>query len=96
MDWYTRFVAGWEASETLSSDFCVSALKRAIARWGEPPDISNTDQGSQFIGTDYVGILKAHTLCISMDGRSRCMDNAFTERRWRNVKYEVEKAPMSQ
>ena len=23
-----------------------------------------------------------------MDGRGRCMDNIFTERLWRNVKYE--------
>lgn len=87
MDWYSRFIIGWEVSETLSSEFCVNALKRAIARWGAP-EISNTDQGSQFTGADYVGILKAHKIRISMDGRGRCMDNIFTERLWRNVKYE--------
>jgi putative transposase len=32
--------------------------------------------------------LKANDVQISMDGRNRCMDNIFTERLWRTVKYE--------
>ncbi len=36
----------------------------------------------------YVEILEDAKVKISMDGRGRCMDNIFTERLWRSVKYE--------
>lgn len=47
MDWHTRMVLSWRISNTLEADFCVEALKSAIYRFG-PPDIMNSDQGSQF------------------------------------------------
>src|SRR4051794_6349111 len=45
-------------------------------------------QGSQFTSTDFTGVLKAHGIRISMDGKGRCMDNIFIERLWRSLKYE--------
>ena len=36
------------------------------------PEISNTDQGSQFTGFDFTGVLKNAGVRISMDGRGRC------------------------
>ena len=47
MDWFTRKVPAWRISNTLEADFCVEALNEAIHRFG-PPEIMNTDQGSQF------------------------------------------------
>ena len=52
------------------------------------PEIFNTDQGSQFTSEAFTGILSAHGIKISMDGKSRWMDNVFIERLWKNVKYE--------
>ena len=46
MDWHTRKVLAWRISNTQEADFCVEALNEAIHRFG-PPDIMNTDQGSQ-------------------------------------------------
>jgi len=87
MDWYSRKVLAWQVSNTLDDTFCVDALQRAIARYG-PPKICNMDQGSQFTGTAFTGVLKDHEITISMDGRGRWMDNVFIERLWRSVKYE--------
>jgi len=87
IDWYSRYVLAWELSNTLDSLFCVEALKRAIAVHGAP-GISNTDQGTQFTGDGYVGVLKAAGTRISMDGRGRALDNVFIERLWWSVKYE--------
>lgn len=70
----------------MESDFCIEALKEALHI--AIPDIHNSDQGAQFTSTGYVGILEASAIGISMDGRGRCMDNIFTERLWRTVKYE--------
>ena len=74
-------------SNTLHADFCVDALEEALRQFGRP-EIFNTDQGSQFTSTDFTGVLKAHAIKISMDGKGRCMDNIFVERLWRSLKYE--------
>lgn len=87
MDWHSRYVLSWEISVTMDDDFCVNALKSAIRKYGRP-DIFNTDQGSQYTGKDFTGVLLEHEIKISMDGKGRAMDNIFIERLWRSVKYE--------
>ena len=47
MDWHSRRVLSWRLSNTLEAEFCADALDEAISRFG-PPEIMNTDQGSQF------------------------------------------------
>jgi putative transposase len=86
IDWYSRYVLSWEVSTTLESDFCMSALDRALHL--AKPEIFNSDQGSQFTSTAFTSILKEHQVAISMDGRGRALDNIFVERLWRSVKYE--------
>lgn len=86
MDWFSRYVLSWELSENMETAFCVRALKSALTR--AIPEIHNSDQGSQFTSTEYTNILGANQVKISMDGRGRCLDNIFTERLWRTVKYE--------
>ncbi len=87
MDWYSRKVLSWEVSASMDESFCVSALERALRLYPKP-EIFNTDQGSQFTGNAFTGVLKDHEIQISMDGKGRCMDNIFIERLWRSVKYE--------
>jgi putative transposase len=87
MDWHTRRVLNWELSNTMEADFCVRALKKALALHGTP-EIFNTDQGSQFTSSDFTGVLKDRDIKISMDGKGRWMDNVFIERLWRSLKYE--------
>ena len=52
------------------------------------PDIVNTDQGSQFTGSAFTGVLANSGIAISMDGKGAWRDNVFVERLWRSVKYE--------
>ena len=87
LDWHSRRVLAHRVSITMDADFCVEALEEAIARWGKP-DIMNTDQGSQFTGSDFIDTLKDHGIDISMDGKGCWRDNVFVERLWRSVKYE--------
>lgn len=87
LDWYSRRVLSWKVSTTMDADFCVTALNEAIETHGTP-EIFNTDQGSQFTGTEFSGTLLAHNIKISMDGKGRWIDNVFVERLWRSVKYE--------
>jgi putative transposase len=87
LDWATRRILAWRLSNTLTADFCVEALEEAITRYGAP-EIMNTDQGSQFTGTEFIGTLERHHIAISMDGKGCWRDNVFVERLWKTIKYE--------
>ena len=87
VDWFSRKVLAWRLSITLSADFCIEALEEALSRHGTP-EIFNTDQGSQFTSIEFIKVLKAAEIAISMDGKGAWRDNVFVERLWRTVKYE--------
>jgi putative transposase len=87
IDWATRRVLAHRVSISMTTDFCLEALEEAIAQYG-PPEIFNSDQGSQFTSNEFTQVLKAHAIKISMDGKGRWVDNVFVERLWRSVKYE--------
>jgi putative transposase len=92
MDWYSRYVVSWTLSDSLENSFVLEALREALCFTKDcglaVPDITNSDQGSHFTSEAYVGLLEQAGVQISMDGRGRCLDNIFTERLWRTVKYE--------
>lgn len=87
LDWFSRYVLSWRLSTTMMTDFCLAAATEAIARYGVP-EIANSDQGVQFTSADYLTMWNDNHVQISMDGRGRALDNIFTERLWRSVKYE--------
>ena len=87
MDWASRKVLSWRLSNTLEAHFCVEALHEALEHYG-PPEIFNSDQGSQFTSVDFTDVLKEAGIRISMDGKGRWMDNVCIERLWRSLKYE--------
>ena len=86
LDWYARYVVGWELDQTLEMPFVLTAVERALAR--VKPEMVNSDQGSHFTSPHYTNLLKAHAVQRSQDGKGRALDNIFTERLWRTVKYE--------
>jgi putative transposase len=87
LDWFSRRVLSWRVSITMEAAFCVETLEDALANYGKP-EIFNTDQGSQFTGTAFTGVLIENDIKISMDGKGAWRDNVFVERLWRSVKYE--------
>ena len=88
LDWYSRYVISWSFSDSLSVGFVVEALGEAFKV--AHPKIINSDQGSQYTSSSYIGRIRSESesIAISMDGRGRCMDNIFTERFWRSYKQE--------
>lgn len=87
MDWHSRKVLSWRLSNCMEAGFCVEALTEALDRYG-PPEIMNTDQGSQFTGLEWTQALTGAGVKISMDGRGRWIDNRMIKRLWRSLKYE--------
>ena len=86
LDWHSRYIVSWELSQTLEITFVLDCLDRALAK--STPTINNSDQGSHFTSQQFVKRLLDKDVAVSMDGRGRAMDNIFTERLWRTVKYE--------
>jgi putative transposase len=64
----------------------IEAMQRALSQ--AKPQSCNSDQGSHFTSSQYTRLLLAHDVRISMDGKGRALDNLFTERLWRTIKYE--------
>ena len=87
LDWASRRVLAWRLSTTLTTDFCLDAVREAITQYG-CPEIFNTDQGCQFTSQEFTGLLKDQGIQISMDGRGCWRDNVFVERLWKSIKYE--------
>ena len=86
LDWYSRYIVSWELSQDMGEEFVLEAARAALAK--ATPSIWNSDQGSQFTSPQYTALLAGAGVQISMDGRGRFVDNIFTERLWRNIKYE--------
>jgi putative transposase len=66
IDWYSRFIVGWELSDSLDTSPVLDAVKRAIATYGKP-EIINSDQGSQFTSDDYVNHLQTEGIRMQAD-----------------------------
>jgi putative transposase len=95
LDWFSRYVVSWALDSTLDIGFVLEAVRGALAQ--AVPVICNSDQGSAvsqctglptFTSPQYLNLLLEAHVQISMDGRGRALDNIFTERLWRTVKYE--------
>lgn len=86
LDWYSRFVVSWELEQSMEIGFVLEAVSLALNQ--ATPEIFNSDQGSHFTSPQYLALLRGTDTKISMDGKGRAIDNIFTERLWRTIKYE--------
>ena len=87
IDLHTRYVVNWGISNKMNADWCRQIMEEAIETYGKP-EISNSDQGSQFTSEVFTRLLLDKQIQVSMDGKGRAIDNIFIERLWKSVKYE--------
>jgi putative transposase len=87
LDWASRRVLSWRVSITMGAAFCVETLQDALTKHGKL-EIFITDQGSQFTGAAFTGVLADNDIAISNNGKGAWRDHVFVERLWRSVKYK--------
>lgn len=87
IDLHSRYVVNWSVSNSMTAEWCSQVVAEAVEQYG-PPQIVNTDQGSQFTSDVFIAQLKEKGIQPSMDGKGRAIDNIFIERLWKTVKYE--------
>jgi putative transposase len=86
LDWFSRYVVSWTLDDSLELPFVLDAVGSALKE--ATPEIWNSDQGSHYTSPQLTSVLEAAGVRISMDGKGRALDNIFTERFWRTLKYE--------
>ena len=86
MDVFTRAIRGWALSQGLGAELALAALNRAL-ECGKP-EIHHSDQGVQYAATDYVAVLKALGVEISMAEVGHAEQNGYAERVIRTIKEE--------
>ena len=86
-DAYSRKIVGWELADTLRAAITMRALEQAIAqavslRGSDSLEglIHHSDRGVQYCCDDYVTMLLAHGITISMTEDHNPTDNAIAER----------------
>lgn len=87
IDLYSRYLVGWQISNSLEKETQTELVQALIGQYG-PPQIINSDQGSQYTCEHWVSFLRGHKIAISMDGKGRATDNAIIERFFRTLKWK--------
>lgn len=87
IDVYSRYIVGWQLSNTLEKETQTLVMNEAIKKYGKP-EIVNSDQGSQYTSNHWIGCMENHGIKISMDGKGRATDNIYIERFFRTIKHD--------
>ena len=86
IDWHSRQIVDYEISYSLEKAFVMRCLRRALSH--RKPEIINSDQGSHFTNQEYLDLIAASEVKVSMDGKGQALDNIITERFFRSLKYD--------
>ena len=92
LDTYSRMIVGWAMSVYRDEALVEAALRMALARRDLPPSsdlIQHTDRGSQYTADDYLALLKAHGIQVSMSGKGDPYDNAMMESFFSTLRAEL-------
>ena len=87
IDVYSRYIVGWQLSNTLEKETQTLVMDEAVKKYGKP-EIVNSDQGSQYTSSHWIENMENHGIKISMDGKGRATDNVYIERFFRTIKYD--------
>jgi transposase InsO family protein len=88
LDAYSRKAIGWHLGLRIDTQLTLSALRMAIQERGAPL-YHHSDRGVQYASADYVALLGAYQVQISMSRRGNPYDNASMESFMKTLKYEA-------
>jgi putative transposase len=80
LDAFSRRVVGWALDRYLDDELTLTALRIALARRSPSPGlVHHSDRGSQYASRDYIALLEANHVRISMSRKGNPWDNAACE-----------------
>lgn len=86
MDVFTRAIRGWHLSRSLDQNLTLKTLQKALVQYC--PEIHHSDQGIHYAFKNYIQVLQAHQVQISMAGVGKPEENGYAERLMRTIKEE--------
>ena len=86
MDVFTQMIRGWQLSRHLTQPLTLRPLQQAGQQ--SVPEIHHSDQGVQYLSTDYISTLTCYGIKISLAHRGRPWKNGYAERLIRTLKEE--------
>jgi putative transposase len=86
MDVFTRSVRGWHLSRSMEVSLTLTALQKGLEE--HCPEIHHTDQGVQYAANEYIELLQASEVEISMAAVGEAWQNGYAERLMRTIKEE--------
>lgn len=86
IDWHSKAILSYKLSNSMDSGLVTSIIEDALSKYPATL-IFNSDQGSQYTGSEHIRILEKHGIQISMNGKGRSIDNIIMERFFRTLKY---------
>ncbi len=89
LDAFSRRVIGWALDRYLDDELTLTALRMALDRRSPSPGlVHHSDRGSQYASRDYIALLEANHLRISMSRKGNPWDNAACESFMKTLKCE--------
>lgn len=86
MDVFTRMIRAWHLSQHLTQSLTLRPLEQALQQ--NIPEIHHSDQGVQYLSSNYISTLIRHGIEISLSHRGRPWENGYAERLIRTLKEE--------
>jgi len=87
IDWYSRYVVGWQLAPTLHLHNVIETIEKALDEYGTP-ELFNSDNGHQFTSNAYQSLLIENEITISYNRKGKPNDNRAIERFFRSLKQE--------
>ena len=88
IDAFSRYIVGYAIGRSLAAKLPLEALKMAIRSRNTDNLTHHSDKGIQYCSYEYVDLLEAHEIKISMTATASPYDNATIESFFRTLKVE--------
>jgi transposase InsO family protein len=89
LDAFSRRVIGWALDRHVDDELTLTALRMAIAHRSPSAGlVHHSDRGSQYASRDYIELLAANQIRVSMSRPANPWDNAACESFIKTLKYE--------
>jgi len=88
IDVFSRKIVGYALGRTLAKELSLEALKMAIGERNTGSLVHHSDQGIQYCSHDYINLLNANGILVSMSAKGSPYDNAFIESFFKTLKAE--------
>jgi len=88
IDAFSRKIVGYAIGKTLAAKLPLEALKMAIEGRNTDNLIHHSDKGIQYCSHDYINLLGANCILVSMSAKGSPYENAFIESFFKTLKAE--------